>query len=94
MSEASTNPEITININQLLNIFKDLSSNQDKLINGYKIISAYEKSKGFYTGILEIIFSNQTNKILTKLCCSTFIVFVNKNWIISEYIEHSERLVN
>lgn len=94
MSEILTNSEIRININHLLNIFKELSSNQDKLINGYKIISAYEKLKGFYIGMLEIILSNQNDKILTKLCCSTFYVFIKKNWIISDYIEQSERLVN
>jgi hypothetical protein len=94
MFENFTNLENKINIDELSNKFKDLCNNQDKLINGYKILSLYEKTKGFYIGMLEIIFSNQNDKILTKLCCSSFNVFIKKNWQIEEYIEQSERLVN
>ncbi len=93
MSENFTNPKNIIHLDHLISLFIELSSNQDKLINGYKILSLNEKAKGFYIGMLEIIFANQNNKILTKLCCSTFIIFINKNWMFEEYIEQSERLV-
>jgi len=91
MSINFTNPGDKINTIYLMNIFKELSTNQDKLINGYKTLSSYEKSKGFYIGMLEIIFSNQNDQI--KLCSSSFNVFIKKNWIIDEYIEQSERMV-
>lgn len=94
MSENFTNSGDLINTKQLTFLFKELSSNQEKLINGYKILSSYETTRGFYIGMLEIIFSNQTDKTLVKLCTSTFNVFIKKNWIIEEYIEQSERLVS
>ena len=94
MSENITFQGDIINIDNIVDIFKELTSNQDKLINGYKILSSFEKSKGFYIGILEIIFANLNDKMLTKLRCSSFNVFIKKNWIFEGYIEQSEKLVN
>lgn len=94
MSEVFANQD-HITINEIINLFKNFCIDQEKLVNGYKILSNYERKRGFYIGILEIILiHNQNDKILTRLCCSSFNVFLKKNWILEEYIEQSEKSVN
>ena len=75
-------------------MLKDMASNQNSLLNGYNILSQYEKRKKFYIGMLEIIFSHLNDKILTKLCCSSFKIFIQKNWSDENFIDCNERLVN
>jgi len=62
-------------------------------MNGDKILSDYLKYKGFYIGIVELIFSNSDDKILIKLCCSIFNNFVKKFWCFENYIDQEEKFV-
>ena len=68
-------------------------NNQNSLVNGYKILIEFEKRRNFYISLLEIIFSNLNDKILIKLCCSSFIVFIRKNWADENFIENAEKTV-
>jgi hypothetical protein len=82
-----------IDDHKLYEILIDLINDQNRLINGYKILSQFERCQGFLFSFLSIIFSNIENRNLLKLSCSSFNIFLKKNWTDENYICNDEKLV-
>ena len=83
-----------IEVETLHTILKVMENNSNILKNGFNILSEYEKDKGFYYGILTIIFLSKDDIKLKKLSCSSFNIFIKKNWSDENYITNEEKLVN
>jgi hypothetical protein len=63
------------------------------LKDGYKIFSAYENQRNFYTNLTTVLFTPNIENKIKKLCASTLKTFLIKNWSDDNFITNDERLV-